>query len=92
MMSDSINPLFAPGSCIRVVYSADGLEMFAIGVILKSGKDHLTLEQYSDQYGPVAPFRLAVRWSAIIRLTVNGAVAENRARRLSESIISIDRA
>jgi len=77
MTPQSIVHLPLPGSCIRVVYSIDGFELFAIGVLISSGQDHITLQQYSDQYGPVEPFRLTLRWSAIIRLTVDGP-ATNR--------------
>jgi hypothetical protein len=75
MNDDSISPWPLPGSCIRVVYSINGLEMFAIGVLIRSDHNQMTVEQYSDQYGPVEPFRLAIQWSNIIRLTANGPAA-----------------
>ena len=78
MTPDSMNRLPLPGSCIRVVYSNDGLEMFAIGVLVSSGNDHITLQQHADQYGPIEPFRLTILWPDIIRLTVNGPAAANR--------------
>jgi hypothetical protein len=77
MIPHSIRHLPLPGSCIRVVYSIDGFELFAIGVIISAGEDHIAMEQYSDQYGPVEPFRLTLQWSTIIRLTVNGPATTN---------------
>jgi hypothetical protein len=49
--------------------------MFAIGVLIRSDRDQMTLTQYSDQYGPVEPFRLDIQWSDIVRLTANGPAA-----------------
>lgn len=77
MTPESIRNLPLPGSCIRVVYSIDGFELFAIGVLIRSGRDHVVIEQYSDQYGPVEPFRLTIQWSTIVRMTVNGPAASN---------------
>jgi hypothetical protein len=54
------------------VYSIDGLEMFAMGVGVHCANDHIMMDQYADQYGPVNPFRLTIPWSNVIRLTVNG--------------------
>ena len=81
MSDDSIRSWPLPGSCIRVVYCIDGLELFAIGVLIRSDRDQITVEQYSDQYGPVEPFRLAIQWSNIVRLTANGPAADNRSGR-----------
>jgi hypothetical protein len=78
MTPDSINHPPLPGSCIRVVYSIDGLEMFAMGVLVHCARDHITMEQYADQYGPLHPFRLTVQWSNVIRLTLNTPAASNR--------------
>ena len=75
MTPDSIGRPPLPGSCIRVVYSLNGLEMFAIGVLVGLTRDHVIMEQYSDQYGLVDPFRLTIPWSDIIRLTINGPAA-----------------
>ena len=58
-----------PGSCIRVVYRVGAFELFAIGILNRSAEDHLVMEQHSDQYGPVGPFRLTIPCSSIIRLS-----------------------
>jgi hypothetical protein len=76
MNRESISRLPLPGSRIRIVYSAEGLEMFAIGILIGSGDGHITIRQYADQYGPVEPYQLIVQWSAIIRLTVDGPAAD----------------
>ena len=81
MTPDAILNLPLPGSCIRVVYAIDSFELFAIGVLIRSGRDHITMEQYSDQYGPVEPFRLTIQWSSIIRMTVNGPAAAHDSTR-----------
>jgi hypothetical protein len=81
MTPDSVRNLPLSESCIRVVYSIDGLELFAIGVLLRSGSDHITIQQYSDQFGPVEPFRLIIQWSDVVRLTVDGPAAAHPARR-----------
>jgi hypothetical protein len=75
MTSDAIRNLPLPGSCIRVVYAMDGFELFAIGMLIRSGPDHIAMEQYSDQYGPIEPFRLTIPWSGIVGMTVNGPAA-----------------
>jgi hypothetical protein len=77
---DSLRQWPLPGSGIRVVYSVDGLELFAIGVLVHSGLDAIIMEQYSDQYGPVEPYLLTIEWSAIVRLTVNGPALRNTPR------------
>jgi hypothetical protein len=77
VIPDSIRDLPLPGSCVRVVYSIDGFELFAIGVLIRSSRDHIVMEQYSDQYGPVDPFRLTIQWATIIRMTVNGPALAN---------------
>jgi hypothetical protein len=82
MTTGSIARLPLQGSCIRVVYSLEGMEMFAIGVLVSSSADSILMEQYSDQFGPVDPFRLTIQWSNVIRLTVDGpASASSRSAR-----------
>jgi hypothetical protein len=71
MMPHWIPRSIPPGSCIRVVYSIEGLDLFAIGILIDNARDHITMQQYSDQYGPVEPFRLIIPRHAIIRLSAS---------------------
>ena len=71
-MADLLRQWPLPGSCIRVVYGIEGLELFAIGVLVRTSLEGITMEQYSDQYGPVEPYLLTIEWSTIVRLTLNG--------------------
>lgn len=69
MNPHSIQHLPLPGSCIRVVYSIDAFELFAIGILIGAAEDHLVIEQQADQYGSVEPFCLTIPRSSIIRLS-----------------------
>ena len=65
----------APGSCIRVVYCLDRLELLAIGILIRADDDRIIMQQQADQCGPVEPFQLTIQWSSVIRLTINGPAA-----------------
>jgi hypothetical protein len=75
MTLDAIRRLPRSGACIRVVYTLDGLELFAIGVLIHSDQDHLTMQQFFDQLGSVDPVQLIIPWSGIVRITMNGPAA-----------------
>jgi hypothetical protein len=77
MAPDCPYELPVPGSCIRIVYSIEGFELFAIGVLVQADWQAITLEQYSDQYGPIEPFRSTIPWSAITYMTVGGRTSRS---------------
>jgi hypothetical protein len=72
MTTGSFGTFPLQGSSIRVVYNLEGMEMFAIGVLVCSNADSVLIEQCSDQFGPIEPFRLTIQWSDVIRLTIDG--------------------
>jgi hypothetical protein len=75
MTDEPSRPWPAPGSCIRVLYSLEGLELFAIGILIRAEDDRIIMQQHADQYGAVEPFPLTIQWSTVIRLTMNGPAA-----------------